>query len=410
MLAPFAEEAFRADYFDKVHEFFATMRAKAPVHRAVMPDGLPVWVITHYADVRAALVDGRLRKNRRHMIEIVTGKLAESGLSTDLSALYTPHMLLTDPPDHTRLRTLLANAFTARRVEALRPRIDQIATILLDALPGTGAVDLVAGFAEPLPATVIAELLGVPETDRPQFQRWASDMIGHQPEVTMAASAQLVPYIGELIATKAARPDDGLISALVAATEDGQRLDAEELLATTLLLLIAGHETTANLIGNAIPYLLTNPTLAAQLREQPQRIRPAIEELLRIDSPVMMSTPRYSAEGITVGDVTIPAGEIVLMSLGSANRDEDRFADADQIHLDREERGHVAFGHGIHYCIGAPLARLEGEIALGHLLRRFPNARLAVPADQLTRRVASVMNGWAQLPVHLAHAGEAPSG
>jgi cytochrome P450 len=400
--APFVGEAFGRQYFDHVHEFSAGLRGETPVYRAVMPDGLPVWVITRYADVRAALTDPRLRKERTRMIEIVTAKYSEAGVTAELSALFMPHLLLTDPPDHTRLRTLLTSAFTARRIESLRPGIERTAADLLSALPTGEPVDLIAGFALPLPATVIAALLGVPEQDRPRFQEWSNGMIEQRPEVSLPASALMVPYLTDLIAEKTARPADDLLSALVAATEDGDRLSAEELLATTLLLLVAGHETTANLIGNAVPLLLSDDTLAGTLREHPGQIRAAVEELLRIDSPVMVTTNRFSAEDVRVGGVTIPEGEIVLMSLGSADRDDRRFARPDRIDIDRADGGHLAFGHGLHYCLGAPLARLEGEIAIGQLLRRFPTARLAVPADRLRRRTASIMNGYAEIPVLLA--------
>jgi cytochrome P450 len=414
--APFVGEAFGRQYFDHIHEFSAGLRAETPVYRAVMPDGLPVWVITRYSDVRAALTDPRLRKDRARMIEIATAKYVEAGVTTELSALWMPHMLLTDPPNHTRLRTLLASAFTARRVESLRPSIERTAADLLSTLPTDEPVDLIAGFALPLPATVIATLLGVPERDRPSVQEWSNGMIEQRPEVSLPASQRMVPYLTELIAEKTVRPADDLVSAPVATSADGDRLAEDELLATTLLLLVAGHETTANLIGNAIPLLLSEstlaesalsesalaePTLADTLRDHPEQLRPAVEELLRIDSPVMVSTNRFTAEDVQVGGVTIPEGEIVLMSLGSADRDDRRFTRPDRIDIGRPDGGHLAFGHGVHYCLGAPLARLEGEIAIGQLLRRFPKARLAVPPEHLRRRTASIMNGYAEIPVLL---------
>lgn len=400
--APKNDEIFTDQYFDNVHEVFSRLRTEQPVVRAVMPDGLPVWVITGYAETRAALNDPRLSKNRERMIEIVAAKLAEAGVSTELSALYTPHMLLTDPPDHTRLRTLLARAFTVRRVESLRPRVQRLADDLLDAL-GTGEpVDLITEFALPLPATVIAELLGVPMADRPPFQQWVLAMNEQRPEVSLPASQEMVPYLAGLLERKAADPADDLLSALVAASESGDRLSSDELLATALLLLMAGHETTANLIGNALRWILADPGLARALRDRPGSIENAVEELLRFDSPVMISTNRFSAEPIEVGGVTIPAGEIVLMSLGSANRDGRRFDRPDHLDITRELGGHVAFGHGIHYCIGAPLARLESEIALATFVRRFPNARLAVPVEKVRRRTGSIMNGIVELPALLA--------
>jgi cytochrome P450 len=404
---PFVGEAFGRRYYDHIHEFSAGLRAETPVYRAVMPDGLPVWMITRYSDVRAALTDGRLRKDRGRMIEIVTAKYVEAGVTPQLAALCDPHMLLADPPQHTRLRTLLASAFTARRVEALRQGIEQAAAALLAALPTTEPVDLIAHYALPLPATAIAALLGVPAADRPRFQEWSNGMIGQRPEVSLPASTAIVAYLTDLIAEKAAHPAGDLLSALVAATEDGDRLTADELLATALLLLVAGHETTANLIGNSVPLLLTDPDLVATLHASPGRVRAAVEELLRVDSPVMVTTNRFSAEDIQVGGVLIPAGEIVLMSLGSADRDDRRFAQPDRVNIGRADTGHLAFGHGAHFCLGAPLARLAGEIAIGALISEFPAARLAVRPDQLRRRSASIMNGYVEVPVLLApRAGE----
>ena len=400
--APFVDEAWTRRYYDHVHVFFAGIRDETPVYRAVMPDGLPVWVMTRYEDVRAALNDPRLAKNRTRMIEIVTRKLTEAGVNTDLSALYTPHMLLADPPDHTRVRTLLTSAFTARRIENMRPRVERITSELLDTLPKGEPVDLISGFALPLPATVIAELLGVPQPDRPLFQKWSADLIEQRPEVSLSAGKEIVAYLGQLIADKTVYPADDLLSALVAAAGDGERLSQEELLATALLLLSAGHETTANLIGNSIPYLLSDRAVADDLRDRPDRVKLAVEEFLRIDSPVMISTNRFSAEDVEIGGVAIPEGEIVLMSIGSANRDDLHFDRPGSLDLDRIDHGHIAFGHGIHYCLGAPLARLEAEIAIGALLHRFPNATLAVRRSALRRRTASIMNGYAEVPVLLS--------
>jgi cytochrome P450 len=397
--APFVGEAFGRSYYDHIHEFSAALRAETPVYRAIMPDGLPVWMITRYADVRAALTDGRLRKDHNRMIEILTAKYIEAGVTEELTALYSPHMLLTDPPDHTRLRTLLTRAFTARRVESLRPGIEQTARSLLAALPTTEPVDLIAKYALPLPATVIAELLGVPAADRPQFQQWSSDMIEQRPEASLPASAKMVPYLTDLINKKKDKPGDDLLSALVA--EDEDRLSEEELRATALLLLVAGHETTANLIGNSIPLLLSDPALAESLRARPDQLKAAIEELLRVDSPVMVTTKRFSAEEVKVAGVTIPADEIVLIAIGSANRDDRRFAQPSKINIGRADTGHMAFGHGVHYCLGAPLARLEGEIAIEQLLKEFPKAQLTMPPNQLKRKTASIMNGYTTVPVIL---------
>jgi cytochrome P450 len=396
--APF----FTQPYFDNVHDVMARLRADEPVCRATMPNGVPIWLITRYDDARAALTDGRLCKDNHRLTEIMRAKLAETGAVTELSGLYTKHMLNADPPDHTRLRNLLTRSFTARRVELLRPYILRIATELLDELAAAqGEVDLIAGFALPLPSIVIGELLGVPESDGELFQQWSSAMLNGRPEHSLPASRQLIEYLNGLIATKSDTPGDDLLSALAQETETGDRLSNEELVATAILLLVAGHETTANLIGNGAHRLLSDPELATALRARPDGIPRVVEELLRVDSPVMLATHRYTAQPVQVGDVTIPEGEVVVIAVGSANRDERRFSRPDELDVHRGHGGHVAFGHGMHYCLGAPLARLEAEVALGQLLIRFPDARIELPSAELRRRQATIMNGYAALPVLL---------
>jgi cytochrome P450 len=393
---------FTQSYFDNVHDVMAHLRADEPVHHTSLPNGLPVWLITRYDDVRAALTDERLRKDNDRLTEVMRTKLAEAGAGTELSSLFTKHMLNADPPDHTRLRNLLTRSFTARRVELLRPYVLRVATELLDELAAVrGEVDLVAGFAVPLPSIVISELLGVPGADRGLFQEWSSGMLHGRPERSLPASRELVAYLTTLIAAKSAAPGEDLLSALTQESETGDRLSERELLATAVLLLVAGHETTANLIGNGAYRLLADPELANALRTRPDGIPAVVEELLRVDSPVMLSTQRYTAAPLRIGDVTIPEGEVVMVAVGSANRDDGRFPRPAELDVARGARGHVAFGHGMHYCLGAPLARLEGEVAFGQLVTRFPDARITQPADPLRRRQASIMNGYAALPVLL---------
>jgi cytochrome P450 len=244
-------------------------------------------------------------------------------------------MLLSDPPDHTRLRGLLARSFTARRIAQLRPFVLRVATELLDDLAAQDdVVDLVAGFALPLPSVVISELLGVPPEDRTSFQGWTAAMMEGRPATSLPASRQLSEYLAGLIAAKSAAPGEDLLSALTEAGEDGDRLSAQELLATAILLLVAGHETTANLIGNGIRLLLTEPALAPRVRERPADLPAVLEELLRVDSPVMLTTQRFTAAPVDIGGVTIPAGEVVMVAVGSANRDADRFERAAEFDLD----------------------------------------------------------------------------
>jgi cytochrome P450 len=402
MVTPNDIALFSGPYYEQVHDILGRLRVDEPVHRAVMPTGLPVWVITRYDDVRSVLTDPRIRKDHQRLTEIAQGKLAQRGVDTRLNGLFSRHLLLLDPPEHTRVRALLTRSFTARRVKLLRPFIDRLATDLLDRLAAEpGPVDLVAGFALPLPAIVISELLGVPENERDAFQDWTGALLAGRPEIALPATGEMIAYLTGLIARKIEAPADDLLSALTVEAELGDRLSGEELVATAMLLLVAGHETTSNLIVNGARWILDDPALAVRLRAEPGLLPAVVEELLRLESPVMMSTPRFTAEPVTIGDVTIPAGELVLVSVGSANRDERRFPRPDDLDTGRDAHGVLAFGHGPHYCIGAPLARLEGALALGHLVEDFPLARLAVPTNELRHRHAAIMHGYRELPVFL---------
>jgi cytochrome P450 len=360
-----------------------------------------VWVIGRYDEARAALVDPRLSKDVGRLTAIVRDQLEAAGEDTELSGMFFPHMLFADPPNHTRLRKLLAREFTPRRVAALQPRIERLTTELLDALPADEPVDLVERFAFLLPVTVICELLGIPVEDREPFRGWTAALMHDRPEITLPASHATAAYFTELIAAKRAEPGEDLLSALTVAADDGDRLSEEELLGTAFLLLVAGHETTTNLLGNAVRWLLSDRYTWQRLGSEPGLVAGAVEEVLRFDSPVRMTTYRYTAEPVEIGGVTIPVGQIVLISLSSANRDFRRFDRADVLDLYRKAGGHLTFGHGIHYCLGASLARLEAEIALGQLIRRFPDACLALPLEQLHHRPSVIMNGLHSLPVVL---------
>jgi cytochrome P450 len=392
---------FSAEYWDNAAEVAALLRAEGAVHRALLPSAVPVWVVGRYEEARAALADPRLSKDADQLSEIMRTRLAEAGALAEVSGVFAPHMLFSDPPRHTRLRRLLARDFTPRRVEQLRPRVERITDDLLDALPTDQPTDLLDGFAFPLPFTVIAELLGVPEADRPVFRAWVTQLMNEDPETSVAASQQMAGYFTALIADKRAYPEDDLVSALTLPDADGDRLTEAELLGTVFLLLVAGHETTTNLIGNGARALLAEPDRWRDLADQPDLLPRAVEELLRYDSPIRMATHRFTAEPVVIGDTPIPAGEIVLISLGSANRDDRRFDHAGELDLHRQPGAHLTFGHGIHYCLGAPLARMEGEVAFGRLTRRFPNARLAVTQTELHRRASSIINGFEALPVVL---------
>jgi cytochrome P450 len=318
-------------------------------------------------------------------------------------------MLTVDPPDHTRLRRLVSAAFTPRRVEALRPRVQAIVDDLLDAIAAAGPdakIDLVGAFAFPLPFTVICELLGVPEPDRADLGRGLTALL--VPTSTpdeyaraKAASDSVVTMLEELVDRKQASPGDDLVSALISARDGDERLTTQELLSTIFQLIVAGHDTTASLIGNGVVALLRNPEQLDGLRADPAKLAAAIEELLRYDAPVPHSTFRYAVEPMDVGGVTIRAGAQVIICLAAANRDVGQYTAPDELDLDRAESRHLAFGHGIHHCLGAPLARMEGQLALGSLLRRFPTLRLAVPVDELHwgHGDGLVLRGLNQLPV-----------
>lgn len=383
-------ELFEGEFWTDPYPIYDALREGEPVRRVASPDG-PVWMLFRHADVRAALADPRLSKDWRHTLP-VDQREGQPGAPI-------PMMLLLDPPEHTRLRKLVSRAFTVRRMEDLRPRVAEIAERLLDELP-PGRVDLMAQYAFPLPVFVICELLGVPPEDRDRFAAWSNVMVDEStPDETMHAMTQLHGYLSELIGRKRAEPDGALISGLIEVADEGDRLSEEELVAMAMLLLIAGHETTVNLIGNAVLALLTHPDQRALLRERPDLLAGAVEEVLRWDSPVHSTPARFAAEDVEYSGVTIPAGSVVLLSLASANRDDERFDDAEQLRIDRDATGHTAFGHGLHHCLGAQLARIEGQEAIGALLRRFPDLALDAPVEDLLHRRSTFIRGLRALPV-----------
>jgi len=407
---PFQPQPLGDGYFQDPLSVFARMRERSPVTSVITPEGQRAWLITRYEDVRKALADPRLSKDWR--------KLRSPGFVPDPSVGFLmAHMLNADPPDHTRLRRLVQKAFTPGRVAALRPRIEAITGALLDAMAGggsggdgdagdspDGAIDLIAAFAFPLPMTVICELLGIPDGDREEFKTWSQVILSSTAtfDEYRAAGGAMYAYFTALLADKRAAPADDLLSALITARDSGDSLDEPELLAMIFLLLVAGHETTVNLIATGTLALLTHPAEFARLRSDPSLLPGAVEELLRYANPLNHATDRYAPASLEVGGVLIPAGEPVLVVTSSANRDPARFPDPDRLDVGRDASGHVAFGHGIHYCVGAPLARLEGEIAFGSLLARFPSLSLAADPASLRWRPSSLIHGLETLPVRLS--------
>ncbi|ANH94916.1 cytochrome [Streptomyces sp. SAT1] len=377
---------------------YARLRERGPVHRIRMPEGgAEAWLVVGYEAGRAALADPRLSKNWANASPVLPLRSASSG----------PHMLGMDPPDHTRLRRLVAREFTPRRVAGLAPRIQRTADGLLDAMlaaPG-GRVDLVEALSFPLPITVICDLLGVPDLDREAFRAWSNDAIGATGlDRRRTATEAMARYIEELVDGKRRRPGDDLMSALIHGADDnGDVLAHEELVGMAWLLLVAGHETTVNLISNGVLALLTHPGQLAALRADPTRLDAAIEEMLRYDGPVETPTYRFTTAPVTIGGTEIPGGgELVLVALADADRDPRRFPEPDRFDISRDARGHVAFGHGIHHCLGAPLARLEARIAFRALLDRCPGLALDIHPAAVTWREGMLIRGPRSLPVRVA--------
>jgi cytochrome P450 len=369
------------------------MRRQGPLRRVVMPDGVPGWLVTDHAQARALLDDRRLSKNVKAARPLFPPNAA-GGYGTKLSE----HMLNDDPPDHTRLRKLVTKAFTSRAVSRLRPQIEHIVDELLAGIDGE--TELIESFAFPLPIAVISELLGVPHEDRSRIRAWSRIFVsGVTGEPLAAAAREQEQLLRDLIRAKRAVPSEDLLSDLVHVSDDGDQLSEDELVSMAFLLLFAGHETTVHLLGNAVYQLLTNPKQQELLRGDPGLLPGAVEEFLRIGSPIHIATLRFTTEPVAVDDVEIPAGEFVMISLLAANADEARFEDPRELDVTRAAGGHLAFGHGIHYCLGAPLARLEGEIAIGRLLARFPSLRLAVDPAELHWRTSTLVHGLRELPV-----------
>jgi vitamin D3 1,25-hydroxylase len=389
-------ELFEGAFWRDPYPAYDALIEQQPVLELNRPDGT-VWMITRYADVRAALADNRLSKDWRYTLPPEE--------RADAPDQMLPMMLLMDPPGHTRLRKLVSRSFTLRRMEDLRARVEVIADELLDALPPTGQVDIMAQYAFLLPVLVICELLGVPAEDRDDFAAWSNAMVDSQVDGHDSA-AKLYNYLAGLIATKRETPDDALISALVQVAEDEDRLSEQELVAMAMMLLIAGHETTVNLVGNGILALLTHPEQLALLQRQPDLINHAVEEFLRWDAPVHSTPARFAAEDVEYSGVTIPARSVVVLSLAAANRDRNRFEDPAELKIDRDAGGHVAFGHGLHHCLGAQLARIEGQVAVGKLVGRRPELALAGDAADLVYRQSTLVRGLKTLPVELGTAAD----
>jgi len=383
---------FTPDFYRNPYSAYSALRRRDPVH---WDEAHQLWVVTRYADVAAALVNPMLVRGG-----------GDATVQTDdpLRKVLTRMMLFSEPPRHTRLRSLANRAFTPRRVEGMRPRIQAIVDELFERVGGRQELDLIADLAYPLPVIVISEMLSLPRSDMDRFKRWSDDLIAYSAgALDMAEPARtsviaLLAYFKELVGRLRSRPDGTIMSALVEAESEGSRLDLEELLANAVLLLMNGHETTTDTIANGVLALLQNPDQLAKLRAHPELIVSATEEMMRYDGAVQLRGVS-AAQKVTIGGKEIASGQTVYMVIAAANRDAEQFAEPDRFDIERSPNRHLEFGNGIHFCIGAALARAETQIAISSLLARQPNLELG--SNQLEWKTIPVFRGLKSLPVHV---------
>jgi cytochrome P450 len=383
---------FITAYQSDPHTALAALRGAGPVHRITLPNGVPAWLVARYEEGRAALADARLANGMTRTPQDI--------LPEDVARSVQRSMMHCDPPDHTRLRGLVSAVFTAGRMKALRPRVVAIMDELLDGLAGRSEFDLVEEVALPLPMRVICELLGFRMEDREKVRAWTIAYVTAlgSARYPVAEIAAFVEYMRGVLDAKRERPDDGLLSALVAVRDGSDRLSDDEVISMATLLLSAGYETTAGLIGTGMFHLLSRPEVTGRVRTDPEALPAVVEECLRFESPAPTAFPRMAQEDLEIGGVRIAAGEVVLISILSANRDETVFDEAATFDADRERRS-MAFGHGVHHCLGAPLARMEGQVAFAALLERFPRLRLTAKPDELHWMPGLFVRGLRSLPV-----------
>jgi cytochrome P450 PksS len=385
------------------YPYYARLRAEAPVQRVMLPDKQRAWLVSRYDDVLMVLKDDqRFVKDRRNAL--TEEQLAKQPWVPPMFRPFTSNILEADWENHQRLRSLIHKAFTPRAVEQLEARIEQLAHELLDQAERRGSIDLIRDYALPIPLTIISEMLGVPEADREPFHRGVNAIMALQ--ASNLGSLMGIPHLygltrllKRLIRDRREHLGDDLLSGLIEAEQDGEKLNADELLSMVLVLLIAGHETTINLIGSGMLALIEHPDQMQLLRSQPDLTKNAVEELLRFVSPVEQATERYAREDTTLYDVTIPKGGLVYAVIASANRDERHYPQADTLDIQRQDVKHLAFGQGVHYCVGAPLARMEGRIAIQVLVQRWPVLQLGVPAEKLRWRPGLTVRGLEALPL-----------
>jgi cytochrome P450 len=413
---------FSADFKERAFQAYAAMREKGPVASVTLPSGEPIWFVTQYAEAVAFLKDDERFANDpssalteeeyAQLFQQATEHLSveQQQMAAQTDEILRRNLLAVDPPDHSRLRRLVAIPFTPKYIEGLRPRVQAIADTLLDAVEartdetGRREMELISDFAYPLPLTVISEMLGIPLADRDTFREWSQAAVSFTPadRANPAVTAKLIEFIAylrRLVAEKRSNPGDDLLSGLVLAEAEGDKLSENELLSMIFLLIVAGHETTVNLIGNGMLALFEHPEQRARLQEDPNLLKAAIEEMLRYYGPVEMSLTRWVRQDTEFGGQRLRRGEQILALLASANHDGEQFPNPDVFDISREPNRHAAFGTGIHSCLGATLARLEGQIAFATLLSRMPDLALAIPRAEVRWRDATFLRGLTQLPV-----------
>lgn len=389
------EGLFTEGFTQNPYPVYSKLREADPLHYVRFPDGQRGWLVTGFEDGAAVLKDGRFIKDYSKLY----------GGSMEGMSVFTQNMLFSDPPDHKRLRGLAQKAFTPKMISGMRGRIQEITDELLDGLERKSSVNLIDEFAFPLPIIVICEILGVPSEDRDKFRLWSNSLIeGTSGETGVSVYQhmnQFIQYLGQWFQKVRENPDDSLISKLIETEEEGDRLSEKELYGLVSLLIIAGHETTVNLIGNTVLALLSNPEQQELLREQPDLMPQTIEESLRFNGPVEFSTSRWASEDMEFRGKQIHRGDVMVVSLNAANHDPEKFDEPDRFDIQREKSPHLAFGQGIHFCLGAPLARLEGEIAITSLLARFDELKLGVDESELVWRPGMIVRGVKEIPIQL---------
>jgi cytochrome P450 len=406
MSNPRKYELYGQAFRQHAHEVFAQMRREDPVFQQPGLDGkTPIWFITRYAEVEQVLRDDQhfVRDPALALSPEVLEQFFE-GSDPQVMAMTNNHMLNKDGKDHHRLRMLVSKAFTRPVIQGMRPRIAEIAEEILDGVEGRGQMELVNEYAFPLPIIVIAELLGIPTQDRDKFRTWSNAVVTpvlteEEQQESARLLREFVAYMQELVARRRENPEDDLLSGLIQAEEQGDRLSESELFSMLTLLIVAGHETTVTLISNAVLALLRNPAQLQTLIDQPEAMVQAVEELLRYDSPVERALTRWVAEDVELAGQQLQRGDLIIAVLGSANRDENHFEDPTELDLTRNPNQHLAFGKGAHYCLGSPLARLEAEIALNTLFQRFPDLALNIAPEDLAYRDVPLFRSLKQLPV-----------